>query len=77
MMSRLTGHLMGRIGLTDFVVSSAEEYEQFAIALGRSPQRMLPYKQIMHQSRHESSLFKVQEFVAQFGEVLKGVVKFE
>ena len=71
MMSRLSGHLMKRLGMDDFVVDSRPAYEEFAVTLGQSPALMAEYKDKMMASRASSELFDAELFVEQFGEALQ------
>jgi predicted O-linked N-acetylglucosamine transferase (SPINDLY family) len=70
MMSRLSGHLMKRLGMDDFVVDSRSAYENFAVTLGQSPALMAEYKDKMMASRATSELFDTDLFVKQFGQAL-------
>lgn len=70
MMSRFSAHLMGQLGMNEFVVDTRHEYEKMAVALGRDPNLMQDYKKRMAIARETSNLFNVDLFVRQFGETL-------
>jgi len=54
---RVAGSLLMAIGLPELVMGSLEEYEQMALALARSPQRLTALRQKLENDRDASTLF--------------------
>ena len=74
MMSRLTAHMMTKLGMKNFVVKDWKAYEDMAIELGRHPKRIQAEKARMKAARKESALFNRAKFVREFGGVLLDAV---
>jgi predicted O-linked N-acetylglucosamine transferase (SPINDLY family) len=70
MMSRFSAHLMSQLDMKDFVVNSRDEYEKFAITLGRYPELLESYKRKMSLACKTSDLFNADLFVKDFGRAL-------
>jgi protein O-GlcNAc transferase len=54
---RVAGSLLIAIGMLELVTKSLEEYEQAALALARSPQRLTALRQKLQNNRDASALF--------------------
>jgi predicted O-linked N-acetylglucosamine transferase (SPINDLY family) len=54
---RVAGSLLIAIGMPELVTKSLEEYEQAALALARSPQRLIALRQKLQNNRDASALF--------------------
>src|SRR6266849_6214646 len=54
---RVAGSLLMAIGMPELVTKSLEEYEQAALALARSPQRLIALRQKLQNNRDASALF--------------------
>jgi protein O-GlcNAc transferase len=54
---RIAGSLLTAVGLPELVTGSLEEYEQTALALARSPQRLAALRQKLEKDRNTSALF--------------------
>jgi predicted O-linked N-acetylglucosamine transferase (SPINDLY family) len=55
--SRVAGSLLMAIDMPELVTTSLEEYEQAALALARSPQRLIALRQKLQNNRDASALF--------------------
>jgi predicted O-linked N-acetylglucosamine transferase (SPINDLY family) len=54
---RVAGSLLTAVGMPELVMGSLEEYEQTALALARSPQRLAALRQKLAKDRNTSALF--------------------
>jgi predicted O-linked N-acetylglucosamine transferase (SPINDLY family) len=54
---RVAGSLLTAVGMPELVMGSLEEYEQTALALARSPQRLTALRQKLEHNRDASALF--------------------
>jgi protein O-GlcNAc transferase len=54
---RVAGSLLAAAGMLELVTASLEQYEQTALALARSPQRLAELRQQLEQDRNASALF--------------------
>jgi predicted O-linked N-acetylglucosamine transferase (SPINDLY family) len=54
---RVAGSLLTAVGMPELVIGSLEEYEQTALALARSPQRLTALRQKLEHNRDASALF--------------------
>jgi predicted O-linked N-acetylglucosamine transferase (SPINDLY family) len=75
MMSRLTAHLMSHLDLSDLIASDMAQYEQVAIRLGHNPTQIAQYKKQMREAQVNSTLFDVDQFVLDFADQIKSIVK--
>jgi predicted O-linked N-acetylglucosamine transferase (SPINDLY family) len=73
MMSRLSGHLMLQLGMEDFVVGDWNDYEEFAVKLGKTSGLITKYKSQMEGAQKNSPLFDSDKFTKEFGETLQRV----
>jgi predicted O-linked N-acetylglucosamine transferase (SPINDLY family) len=61
---RVAGSLLMAIGMPELVTESLEEYQQTALALARSPQRLIALRQKLEQNRDASALFDLPKCTA-------------
>ena len=54
---RVAGSLLMAVGMPELVMASLEQYEQTALALARSPQRLAALRQQLEKNRDASALF--------------------
>lgn len=74
MMSRLTAHMMNKLGMTNFVVKDWKTYEKMAVEFGLYPKRIQAEKDRMKAARKNSALFKREKFSQEFGDILLDAV---
>ncbi|MBL8306878.1 MAG: tetratricopeptide repeat protein [Rubrivivax sp.] len=61
--SRMAGSLLHAVGLPDLVTENLADYERLAIALGRTPQRIVSYKRFLAEHGRSSPLFDLPQIV--------------
>ncbi len=74
MMSRLTAHMMSKLGMDNFIVKDWKAYEKMAIDFGLYPKRIVAEKERMRAARQNSQLFNRSKFVKEFGDMLLDAV---
>ena len=70
MMSRLTAHMVGAMGMAELIVDSLDDYVAKAVQLGLNRNKLAAMKQEIAAAKHTSPLFKTQEFAKHFGEAI-------
>jgi len=70
MMSRLTAHMVGAMGMAELIVDSLDDYVAKAVQLGLNRNKLASMKQEIAAAKHTSPLFKTEEFAKHFGEAI-------
>jgi len=68
--SRMAGSLLTSLDLPDLITQTLVEYEEKAVELAKNPEYFQKLRAILEKDRHTSSLFDMESFVRDFGNVI-------
>jgi len=67
--SRFCASVVAAAGLNDLMCATPEDYVQRAVALGRDPERLRPYKEMLNFGRYNSVLYNIPALVRRLEEL--------